>query len=772
MKKFKNMYLKFLTPAKDFFDALPFGNGKVGGVCIGGVRNDGFNINDFRFFDDGFVSGDYPNLPNIKEEIIENLRKNNLDSAENLLTKKLSDANFVSFTGLGKSLCDVIFNFNIEKNVFNYTHFINLFSGEVVCDFDYSFGGQRREMFVDMESSIICVKISSKLKSLLNLQIYITPHQSSLFRSNVTAQNTNIKNEEKELCYSEKNFIVYKNKNFGVLLKVEGEVGQIEEIGGGLSIKNERVLRLYIKTFKDEDVENVKKSLKVNYEKLLISSKNIFCKKVLSTKLSFGKQYEKSINEELLTQKLDKITPSLLEKLFYFGRYLYVSNCIALMHFQSGVVGYTNSKETFNYLMKNRVFFNELKGVGEKREIKEALEEVYRKIESYKKNAEALFKNKGIFIPDIEEKSSGMVGSILCENLLNLCCGANITALINCYFESTGDIEFLKSKGYEIVLNVATFYKNFFKKNEVTKVYESPFSTSPYCKALNTGRTIASNVSCDFVCAKYVFLSLIKICEVLGKTEEKFMWEEALSFVPDVEVDDFGLIKEYNSGVFFCNNALPYIPHLFPYNIGLKPINPKNDYENLVSNTIRFRYSSSFGTFTCEELLDLSLALFTCGEGIDGYELLCVAIKNFLKDNLIFSSTDFMNMGAGRKESSLSLNSLDKNLEFTSCILNMFINCNKNNIYLFKNIPPFCKKGFIKNINLSGIICDVDFNLRRKIIKLKFVSKKSTFINLFLPKSYKDVKGKILKSAIKKEGVVESIPLKENKGVKIKVYYK
>ena len=97
----------------------------------------------------------------------------------------------------------------------------------------------------------------------------------------------------------------------------------------------------------------------------------------------------------------------------------------------------------------------------------------------------------------------------------------------------------------------------------------------------------------------------------------------------------------------------------------------------------------------------------------------------------------------------------------------------KNNITVFKNLPTEFNKGSVTNLVLNNQIkLDMEFNLKRGLLKLKVKSPKNTVINLLLPDGLKKVKGVDPTKVELENKQISNLSLQANKVVNIKVMFK
>lgn len=787
-KSAKNV-LRFVTPAEGFDgiwrQGLPTGNGKVGLMVYGGSGREIVIVNHADLWWQG-KTGVLPDVSDKVKNIAKSLNASNYREAESVLTNALNAKNYKSECAYPLPLCDFVFTSPIEASVSDYSRALNLESGEIRTEYKCKNVKYNRNIFVSRANDVICYEINAPKH--LNGEFSIEMHDKSNNRMpNYESFDIDLKGESK----TDKDFLIFSCRNtdgtdFGCVAKVLCFGGVMTKNANKFFVKNADRVFIIAKTFvsgmKEQEVQNIKESLnqlvKTPYDKLLKEHSLLHSKFVGATEINLNSNAYENINLALLSMKSEGNVPlSLIEKLYMFGKHLYAScagdkiNACGL--FNGDYKAYRSTTE--NYLQLQRLY-NFAYKANLAKSVRPIFDKFYENLDDYKKNSTRLFGCKGIFIPSLEAPESGLPGSSVPGVVMNYNVASYICSMIFQYFLQTEDIEFMNEKGFEIVEETAMFYEDILKLNKNTNVFETPFGYSPFNTASNIGVNdmccMASNCVCDFVSAKYVFNIMEQLCLRLNKDEKEVeKWQDLASKIADTEVDKNGYLKEYNGNLYETNHASPYIPHLFPYNIGLKPLESKREYEDLVGSSIKFRYSNCFGSFSSANLCDMAVALATCGDADSSFEVLSTMLKNFLTSNLLISSGDNSGMGVGAYEPWTSFN-IDKNLGLLTCLQNMFINSNKNNVVLFRSLPREFNKGSVYNLILSNQIkADLEFNLRRGILKLKLKANKNTTINLGLPNGFRKIKGVEQTQVDSQNFVVNNVSLQANKATSFKIYF-
>lgn len=787
-KNAKNV-LKFITPAEGFDgiwrQGLPTGNGKIGLMVYGGSGRETVVVNHTDLWWQG-KTGVLPDVSDKVKNIAKSLANSNYREAETILTNALNAKHYKPECAYPLPLCDFVFTNLVDGGVSDYYRALNLESGEIKTEFKCKGIKQTRALFVSRVNDVICYEINCPKH--LNGEFTIELHDKSNNRMpNYETFDIDLVGETK----TDKDFVVFTCRNtdgtdFGCVAKVLCFGGVMTKNANKFFVKNADRVFIIAKTFvsgmKAQEVEDIKESLnqlvKTPYEKLLKEHALLHSKYVNATEINLNSNAFDNINMAMLSMKSEGNVPlSLLEKLYMFGKHIYAScagdkiNSCGL--FNGDYKAYRSTTE--NYMQLQRLYNFSYKANLAKT-IRPIFDRFYDNLDDYKKNATRLFGCKGIFIPSIEAPESGLPGSSVPGVVMNYNVASYICSMIYQYFLQTEDVDFMNEIGFELVEETALFYEDILKLNKNTNVFETAFGYSPFNTPTNIGVNdmccVASNCTCDFASAKYVFDIMQQICLLLNKDEKDIeKWQELASKIADNEVDKNGYLKEYNGNVFETNHASPYIPHMFPYNIGVKPMESRRDYEDLISSSIKYRYANCFGLFSSANLCDMAVALATCGDADSSYEVLTTMVKNFITQNLFISSGDNVGMGVGAYEPWTSFN-IDKNLALLTAMQNMFINSNKNNISLFRSLPKEFSKGSVYNLILDNQIkADLEFNLKRGVLKLKLKSNKNATVNISLPNGFKKIKGVEQTKIDTQNLVINNVSLQANKVASYKIYF-
>lgn len=759
----KNNILKFKRPASlwgaMWKEGLPTGNGIVGASVLGGAGFETILINHNDLWWQGHT-GVLPDISDKIKTVKTNINNGNYAEAEKILPKALMVKSYRPQLSYPLPLCDLKVTMPIEKMVKEYYRSVNMDNGEVTVSFKDKNTRFERDLFVSRVNDIICYQISKSGQKTIDCNLKFELHDK--FNNRGPSGIIQV-NDDFEFSAS-KGYMTYSARSdngtdYGVVARVVNIGGNMVCGEDGIDIKGADKVTLFAKVYidsqKDREEENIKKELsmiKLTYEKLLKEHAVIHSKLMNIGNLSLNAKQESYVDDLIDKTVNGELPTALLERLYAYGKYLFVSSCR-----ENGAPcnpygifngDYKACDSTRNNFFQTQRLYNFAFNGGMSNLVLPLLQRYYNNMDDYKKNATRLYNCKGIYVPALESPGSGLLGSVEPGVILNFNVAAFAVEMFYQYYIHTDDSKFMKEYGIEFITQTAEFYEDLLKINKTTKILESPIGYSPYNTPQNYAKRskdplcIASNCTVDFVCAKQVFSILIELGKTFGFEESEIeRWQSLLSKIPDVSVDEEGLIKEYLSSVFITNNKTPYIPHLFPYSIGFAAAGSTREYGKLVASTAKARFTRSRDLFTSGNLINIASALATTGDSNSAYEVLEILTQNFMTNNLVFTNSDYRGMGVGSNDKWPTY-SIDKNTGLVHVIQNMFVNYDKGKIMLFRNLPLSFTKGSITGLTLpNGIKLDLEFNRAKGLLKFKIKTQKAQSLKVELPEGFSKIKG-------------------------------
>lgn len=152
--------LWYRQPAHDWNEALPFGNGRLGGMVYGGVNREWIQLNEDSLWSGATIDFYKPNGPEVIQQARDLIFAGKYAAAEKLIKGKFLSPRFPSGTHTYQMLGDLELTFPTAEKVTNYRRDLDL--DEAVARVQYEVDGVRylREIFSSPVDQAIIVRIS------------------------------------------------------------------------------------------------------------------------------------------------------------------------------------------------------------------------------------------------------------------------------------------------------------------------------------------------------------------------------------------------------------------------------------------------------------------------------------------------------------------------------------------------------------------------------------------------------------------------------------
>ncbi|KJD31097.1 alpha-L-fucosidase [Tamlana nanhaiensis] len=335
INKTNNNLLWYNQPANNWNEALPIGNGRIGGMLFGGVENDNIQLNEETVW-----AGEPGN----------NITKDYFDDIENLRTllfaEKYEEAQQLALETFPKStpednnygvpyqtVGNLKLGFKNHDNPTNYKRDLDIENAISTVNYTINSVNFKREYFVSYPDQMMIIRLSADKNNQLSLDVAIDSPQ---LKHNVTVENGILKltgtsgNHENKIGKIKFETLVYP--------KVIGGETTANESSISITNANEVLLFVSIGTnFKNyKDLSNSAEDIAKNYLDAgqlktydVLKSNHISDYQSLFKRVSF--KLSKQVNDSLPTnERLANFAKnedlSLVSLYFQFGRYLLISS--------------------------------------------------------------------------------------------------------------------------------------------------------------------------------------------------------------------------------------------------------------------------------------------------------------------------------------------------------------------------------------------------------------------------------------------------------------
>jgi len=163
----KSLTLWYNKPAKDWNEALPLGNGRIGAMVFGNIQDELIQLNEQSLWTGGPANlNPNPDAPKYLQPVRDALFKDSIGQAVKLL-RKMQGPNTQMYQPLG----DIIIHQTLEGNITDYYRDLNIADATATTSFTVNGIVYKREMFVSYPAQVFIIKLTASQKSSLNCSI-------------------------------------------------------------------------------------------------------------------------------------------------------------------------------------------------------------------------------------------------------------------------------------------------------------------------------------------------------------------------------------------------------------------------------------------------------------------------------------------------------------------------------------------------------------------------------------------------------------------------
>lgn len=557
--------LRYTHPAESFDEALPVGNGRIGGMIFGGAANEVIKLNEDSVWSGGLRHRINPDAQEGLAEVRALLMEGRIPEAEKIAFEKLQGVspNMRHYMPLG----ELSINMELDGKVKNYSRSLELATAVSDVHFTVDEIEFTREVFVSAPDATMVVHITASQPGMINVSCGIDGRDDYYDDNRPCGENM--------LLYTggtgSKDGIF-----FAAAVGAKAEGGEVRTLGGKISVKNadEVTLILSVRTsfygayYEDSAQVDAQMALQCSYEELYYRHVNDY--KELFDRVELSLNGNSDAGEELPTdERIARLRGNelddkecerhihdnkLIELYFNYGRYLMISASrpgTQPMNLQGiwnqdmwpawGCRYTVNINTEMNYWC------------AESCNLSECHLPLFDLLERVRENGKITAKEMyGIRKGFVCHHNTDIWGDTAPQDLWMPATiwpmgGAWLALHIFEHYEYTLDKEFLADK-YYIMKEAAEFFIEYLIEDSTGRLVTCP-SVSPentYLTDKGVKGSLCVGPSMDSQIITVLFNDVIKSAEILGKDKTLVKkLRSLLKKLPQPEIGKYGQIKEW-----------------------------------------------------------------------------------------------------------------------------------------------------------------------------------------------------------------------------------
>lgn len=328
--------LYYKSPAEDFNQAIPVGNGRIGGMIFGKAANEIIKLNEDSIWSGGPRHRVNPDAQEGLAEVRKLLMEEKIPQAEEVAFKKLQGVtpNMRHYMPLG----DLSIDMELGGKVKNYRRSLELLTAVSDVTFTVNEIGFTREIFVSEPDEVMVIHITSEKPGMITLACGIDGRDDYYDDNRPCGENmilfTGGMGTKNGIC-------------FAAAVGAKAEGGETRTLGGKISIKNADEVTIvvsartsfYGSNYIESAEVDAEMALQCSYEELYYRHVDSYQKLFNRVELSLNDNREEAENlptderiarlrgNELDDKECERLIHDnkLIELYFNFGRYLMIS---------------------------------------------------------------------------------------------------------------------------------------------------------------------------------------------------------------------------------------------------------------------------------------------------------------------------------------------------------------------------------------------------------------------------------------------------------------
>ena len=735
-------------------DCTPLGNGYTGVTLYGGVSAEHLAVSR----SDLWFNGREESIPDVSYALdtMRTLgRAGKVVDACNIMYDGLNEAKYSTIVASMRTLGCVQFRFNCAGVYSHYQRILHMDRAESEIQYQLDACHYERNCFISRKRDVIVMRVCSEEKNSFCLtQGFFNSYEGAVEQRLREQDAAHAQHTLKEGCmlYSSKS----EGKYFGLATRVYSD-GEVSVNNQSIEVSHAKESLILIKAFsQEEERERAEKDAVAivnacpnSYEQLFKENLEIYQDLYgkADIRLYTGEKFH--ANEELLANaRYDECSAELVEKLWRFGRYLFISgvdkNGLPFPLYGLWPSGYERewSQHVANENVEMIHWHAAVGGLIDL--IPSLIDFYYNKMNGFRQNAKNLFGCRGIFIGAYLSPCNELATPHVPVILHFIGVAGWLCRHFYEYYLCTRNEELLTDKILPFMLETIQFYEDYIYEDEHGKIELYP-AVSPEntpsnflhverCTASGHPMPVTKNPTIEFAILKELLSNLISISETRPELQTRVArWDEIRAKIPGYRVNQDGAIAEWMSEDSQDCYAHRHLSHVYPVFPGTEI--EEQGLSELIPAFEKAVQLRELGYMTGWSLAHMSAIYARLEKKEQAFESINMLTKVCLLDNFFTLHNDYRDMGITTIEmggETFAPVQLDALMGTVNAVQEMLLFVSAKKIKLLPACPKQLNSGSASLCFFDGTI-HMQWNVEKKICKAHIVAIRDTEFTLELP---------------------------------------
>ena len=706
-------------------EALPLGNGLTGVLVSGAIGYEKLHFNRHDLWTGSDDSMEIPDVSHAIAKMREYIDRGDYESANNeVVYEALKETDYKAKASAPCPLGYLNMTFEPNGTFRHYRRGVNMRTGEAFVRFEINGCQYERRLFVSRDADMTVMRVCAQHPFTISYKLELFEEANTLITNGNTME------------------LIAKDGDTAMRVAFIGDF-RSEQTEDELAVTGTDHTVL-IKCASHGSPLSLDEYLNESYNSLFEKHKSLHTPLYDSVNIELADDAEfLKTNEQMLAEAYeDEASPALLERMWRFGRYLFISaanekgNPVPLYGLWHGA-----PKLKWNALVANEnvqmTYWHALAG-GLSYAVLPLLRHYTSHLDVLRSCAKNIFGVNGIWIsaytnPDccgVTKRTHVIVNWISAAGWLSRHFWE--------YYLYTGDEELLRREILPFMYEAATFYKEYaVVENGTVRIYPSvsPENTPLNLKNLNTHSLYGhpcpavQNATMDMAIMKELFKNLLNGIEITGMYADKAAeFREMLEQIPAYQINEDGAVKEWMHPDLQDNYAHRHLSHIYP-------VFPGNEVSQYSDPKLFEAFKTAVRLRKLNRQCNWSLVHMACiyarfGEAEKAAECMDIMTKSVLLPSLMTLCNDWRGMGLTLNWKSTPIQ-LDAVFGTVNVIQEMLLFWQKGRLSILPALPARMKAGKVSGLVFPNGKLDIEWDDSEKT-SITIYANKHVDVELFV----------------------------------------